>query len=116
MLGQLPTLNPGEIERWLLSAAAVAGFVLLVMKLFPRRDAEYVRREEFRHFRMAVEQDLGGLRDRIDSRHLGVIESIEKLQNSLQTEAERRDASLHRRLGQVESIVARLDERTKRLS
>jgi hypothetical protein len=118
LAAQLPALDPGELEHWIASAVVVGGAVALGMKLFGRRnnqmEVEFVRQEEFRQFRMAVEHDLGGLRDRIDSRHLAVIETIEQLKTSLLSEAERRDAVLHRRLSDLEAGVARLDERTKR--
>jgi hypothetical protein len=116
MIGQLPSLAPGELERWLASAVAVGGVVLLGMKLVPRRlDGQFVTKDEFRQFRTAVEHDLGGLRDRIDSRHLDVIKSIDDLKVSLLADAERRGENLHKRLTAVESGVAVLHERTKRV-
>ena len=112
---QLPQLPPGELERWLASAAAVGGLALLWLRLTGRKPANaFVSREEFREFRASVEAELSGLRERIDSRHLAVIENLEKVQASLLSDAERRAASLHRRLGDVEAGLARLDERTKR--
>ena len=114
IIGQLPALAPGEIERWIASAVAVGGVGLLVMKLMPRRlDGQFVTKEEFRQFRTAVEHDLGGLRDRIDSRHLDVIKGLEELKVSLLADAERRGEQLSKRLAFVESGVAVLNERTK---
>ena len=114
LIGQLPALAPGEIERWIASAVAVGGVGLLVMKLMPRRlDGQFVTKEEFRQFRTAVEHDLGGLRDRIDSRHLDVIKGLEELKVSLLADAERRGGILQKRLAMVESGVAVLNERTK---
>ncbi|RPJ19251.1 MAG: hypothetical protein EHM35_20885 [Planctomycetaceae bacterium] len=114
MLSQLPQLAPGELERWLASASVVGGLALLWLKLKGRTGpGEYVTRPEWREFRTSVERDLTALRDRVDSRHLGVLESIEKLQASLHSENERRDAALHRRLADMEAGLARLDERTK---
>ncbi len=116
MIAQFPSLAPGEIERWLLSALAVGTVVVVGLKLFVRKpplEAEFVTKEEFRAFRTAVEHDLGGLRDRIDSRHLAVIESLEQMKASLLSEGERRAASLHRRLNDMEAGLARVDERTK---
>lgn len=118
MMAQLPQLEPGELEHWIASAVVVGGAVALGLKLFGKRngngEGQFVRQEEFRQFRTAVEHDLGGLRDRIDSRHLGVIESIDQLKSSLLAEAARRDAVLHGRLSDLEAGVARLDERTRR--
>jgi hypothetical protein len=114
LLGQLPALQPGELEKWLASAMAVAAIGLATMKLSGKRFSDFVTREEHRLFRVAVEGEISSLRDRIDSRHLAVVERIEALQNSLGTEAERRDAALHRRLGEIEAGLARLDEPTRR--
>jgi len=113
LLSQLPQLPPGAIESWLLAAAAVALIAGAFLKLLPRRTAaaaeEFVSREEFRLFRAAVERDLGGLRDRIDSRHLNVIEAIDKLRADLLKDEHERQA----RLSAIEAALARLDERTK---
>ncbi len=117
MIAQFPPLQPGELERWLASAVAVAGVVIVVLKLIPRRTTnpdEFVRQEEFRQFRTSVERELGGLRDRIDSRHLAILESIETLKAALLAESERRDTALQKRLSHIESNLARLDERTKK--
>ena len=114
-LAQIPTLPAGAMENWLISAAAVAVLVSLGIRLFVRRpslESEFVTKEEFRIFRAAVERDLGGLRDRIDSRHLNVIEHLEKLRVDLLADGERRSVALQSRLNDVEAGLARLDERT----
>jgi hypothetical protein len=116
MLAQFPTLPPGAIETWLLCALAVASIVAIGVKLFIRKtplEAEFVSKEEFRIFRAAVERDLGGLRDRIDSRHLAILEALDKLRNDLLADAERRAIAIHKRLNDAESALARVDERTR---
>ncbi len=113
---QLPTLPPGSIETWLLCAVAVGAIAALAVKLFVRKtplEAEFVTKEEFRIFRAAVERDLSGLRDRIDSRHLAILEALDKLRTDLLSDADRRSVALHKRLNDAESTLARLDERTK---
>ena len=118
MFLQFPTLPAGAIETWLLCALAVGTIVAIGVKLFIRKtplEAEFVTKEEFRIFRAAVERDLGGLRDRIDSRHLGIIEALDKLRADLLADAERRAISIHKRLNEAESTLARVDERTKHL-
>jgi hypothetical protein len=115
-VSQLPPLSPGQLETWLLCAVAVAGAVALSMKLFVRRpslEAEFVTKEEFRSFRASVEQDLNGLRDRIDSRHVAVIQSLEQVKGALLADGERRAAALHVRLNEMEAGLARVDERTR---
>lgn len=112
----MPTLPPGSLEAWLLSAVAVAGIVALGIKLFVRKPSlqeEFVSQDEFKLFRAAVERDLGGLRDRIDSRHLAILEALDKLRLDLLADAERRYGSIQLRLGQMEAGLARLDERTR---
>jgi hypothetical protein len=100
MLAQFPSLTAGQLEVWLVCAAALVGLGVGVKLLVARRpglEAEFVTKSEFREFRTSVEQDLNGLRDRIDSRHLAVLQSIEGLKSSVLAE------------------VARLDERSRRM-
>ena len=115
MISQLPPLANGDLEKWLLGAAGAASlYVLFRAAGFLRGKAEeFVRQEEFRLFRTSVEQELGGLRDRIDSRHLAVVEKLEGLGNTLLHETAKNTETLQNRLAQVESVVARLDERTR---
>jgi hypothetical protein len=118
MFAQFPTLPSGAIETWLLCALAVGTIVATIIKLFVRKTAletEFVTKEEFRIFRAAVERDLGGLRDRIDSRHLAILEALDKLRVDLMADAERRAVAIHNRLNEAEATLARVDERTKHL-
>src|SRR5213592_2243358 len=96
MLMQIPTSAPGQLENWLIPAAAVASMALLFRKLFPRKrsDDEFVTRSELHH-------ELNAIRDKIDARFLALHQKIETL-----------GGTLHERLTKLESAVARLDERT----
>src|SRR5438552_11926853 len=97
MLMQLPTPAPGQLENWLIPAAAVASMALLFRKLFPRKRSDaFVTRSELHHEHNAI-------RDKIDARFLALSEKIETL-----------GATIHERLTQLESAVARLDERTRK--
>jgi hypothetical protein len=98
MLMQIPTPAPGQLENWLIPAAAVASMALLFRKLFPRKRTEeaFVTRSELHH-------ELNAIRDKIDARFLALSEKIEQL-----------GATLHERLTKLESAVARLDERTRK--
>jgi hypothetical protein len=116
MLGQIPNPTTGAIESWVITAAAVASLVLLGKKLFIRKpafEAEFVTKEEFRTFRESVERDLNGLRDKIDARFLNLGEKMEEMKMELLIAGERRGGSLHRRINELESGLARVDERTK---
>jgi hypothetical protein len=97
MFMQLPSPPPGEIEHWLLPAAAVLSIAALVKKVFPRRrtDNEFVTKAELHH-------ELNTVRDKIDARFLTLTEKIESL-----------GTSIHTRLNQLDSGLARVDERTK---
>jgi chromosome segregation ATPase len=117
MLAQIPTPAHGAIESWLITAAAIASLVLLGKKLFIRKpplEAEFVSKAEFRAFRENVQHELDGLRDKIDARFLNLTEKIEEMKGELLAAGERRGNSIHRRISDLESGVARLDERTKR--
>jgi hypothetical protein len=93
MLAQLPTLAPGQLENWLISAAAALSVAALVKKLLPqkRRDSDLVTREELHH-------ELNTIRDRLDA-------LSEKIERAL--------SALHDRLSSLEAAVARLDERSR---
>ncbi len=114
LFGQLPSVAVGDVERWIASAAVVGGAVLLFTRLTGRKlGTDCVLRKECAVCRSSLTDDMTALRDRIDSRHLSLLEAIEKVQASLLSEAERRDAVLHRRLAEREAGLARLDERTR---
>jgi hypothetical protein len=116
MFSQIPNPPNGAIESWLITAAAVASLVLLGKKLFIRKppiEAEFVSKAEFRTFRESVERDLNGLRDKIDARFLTLAEKIEGMKMELLVAGERRGSSIHRRINELESGLARVDERTK---
>ena len=99
MLLQLPTPAPGQLENWLIPAAAVASMALLFRKLFPRKrsDDAFVTRSELHH-------ELNAIRDKIDARFLALSERIESL-----------ETTLHENMTDIKAALARLDERTKNL-
>jgi len=95
---QLPAPAPGQLENWLIPAVAVLSVAALVKKVFPRRrsDDEFVTKSEFHH-------ELSAIRDKIDARFLALSEKVEHL-----------GTTIHEKLTNIESAVARLDERTKK--
>ncbi len=98
-LSQIPTPPAGSIENWLLSFAAVASVAVLVKKLFTRKspvESEFVTKTEFHH-------ELATVRDKIDARFHSLSEKMDHVGDSL-----------HTRLNQLESGLARVDERTKK--
>jgi len=116
MFSQIPLPPAGAIESWLLSAAAVIAMIALGKKLFVRKppiEAEFVSKAEFRLFRENVERDINSLRDKIDARFLSLGEKMEEMKSELLTAGERRAGSIHRRINELESGLARVDERTK---
>src|SRR5437870_4756666 len=98
MFAQIPTTAPGQLENWLIPAAAVASMALLFKKLFPgKRNADaFATKTDLHH-------ELNTVRDKIDARFLSLSEKIEHL-----------GTTLHEKLTAVESALARLDERTKK--
>jgi hypothetical protein len=100
MFSQIPTPAPGTIESWLISAAAIGSIFLIFKKLLARKtpgDTAFVTRTEFH-------TELTAVRDKIDARHLATIEKIDAL-----------GATITPRLTQIETALARVDERTKTL-
>ena len=107
---QLASPPTGAIENWLLSAAAIASMALLAKKLFASKrpgECQFVTKTEFH-------QELGTLRDKIDARFLTLVEKLDETKGELLTAAEHRATATDRRLTNIESTLARLDERTKR--
>ena len=97
---QLATPSANNFAQWLLSAVAALSIVALA-KQFMRKtpiEAEFLTKKEFNEFRDKVDTNFNSLRDRIDHSH-GALAA--KLDN------------INTRLGDVNSLVARLDERTK---
>jgi hypothetical protein len=116
MFSQIPSPPAGAIEAWLTSAAAVVAMIALGKKLFVRKppiEAEFVSKAEFRHFRENVQREVNSLRDKIDARFLNLGEKIEEMKTELLTAGERRGSSIHRRINELESGLARVDERTR---
>jgi hypothetical protein len=104
LLAQIPLPAPGAIETFLLSAAAVGSMVLLGKKLFPakRTGADLITRAE-------LHNELTAVHDKIDARFLALSEKIDHLGETIHG----RLTQVELRLSQVESGLARLDERTK---
>src|SRR5207302_7132502 len=98
MFSQLPNLQPGAIENWLLPAVAVLSIAALIKKVFPRKrsDDELVSKTELHH-------ELNTIRDKIDARFLTLSEKLDHL-----------GTSIHDRLNQLDSGLARVDERTRK--
>lgn len=107
-LANLPSPPAGAIENVALALAGIASMVVLGRQLFPRRTPPetLVSRAEFH-------ADLTALRDRIDARFLSVVEKMDLVKADLISAAEQRSGALHKRINELESGLARVDERTK---
>ena len=98
MLAQLPSPAAGEIEHWIIPAAAILSIFAMWKKVFPprRSDEAFATKAELNH-------EIATVRDKIDARFLTLGEKIETV-----------GTSIHTRLNQLESGLARVDERTKK--
>ena len=120
VLGQFPSLPAGALETWLLCLIALLPAAALAKKLFPRRTPDsaaqngFVARADFERFAESVRQDLTALRDRMDERFLALFGKLDQLKSDLLAAEERRAAAIDQRLNEVESGLARVDERTRR--
>jgi hypothetical protein len=106
---QIPAPPSGAIETWLLSFAAIASIAVLAKKLFVRKarnGPEFVTRTEFHH-------EITDVREKIDRGFLATRDAIDQAKNHLTVSTERQTASIHKRLNDLETLVARVDERTK---
>jgi len=109
LFSQIPSPPSGTIETWLFSFAAVASIAVLAKKLFmpkPRSGPEFVTRTEFHH-------EITDVREKIDRGFLATRDAIDQAKDHLIVSTERQTASIHKRLNDLETLVARVDERTK---
>lgn len=97
----LPTPPPGSIENVAIALGAIASLALIGRKFLPgtKASAEYVSKPEFHDLVERVD----GLRDKIDARFVCLGEKIDRV-----------GESLHTRLNELESGLARVDERTRK--
>jgi len=109
-LAQIPAPPSGAIETWLLSFAAIASIAVLAKKLLAtkqRSGPEFVTRTEFHH-------EMTEVREKIDRGFLATRDAIDQAKGHLTLTVEKQTASIHKRLSDLETLVARVDERTKR--
>ena len=108
LLAQIPAPASGSIENWLLSAAAVASMAVLAKKIFARKpsEPEFVTKTEFH-------QEMKEVREKIEAGFLTTRDTIDQAKGYLILSAERQADSIHLRLNNLESGLARLEERTK---
>ncbi len=92
MISQLPTPAPGDIEKFLITATAILSMTAVGKKFFKRNDSDLVTKAE-----------LNSLGDKLDARLAALAEKVDQLSKSV-----------HERLTELHSNVARLDERTKK--
>jgi hypothetical protein len=88
--------------------ALVTGAAAVAKKYIGRQKPrpEYITRAEFHH-------ELTATRDRIGASYLALADKIELQHNQMLSVLDRQGANFERRLDQLESNLARLDERTK---
>jgi len=96
-LSQLPTPTSGEIERWIIPAAALLSMIGLWKKVFPPRRAD----DQFAT-KVELQQELARLRMEMHGHFLALTEKIDQL-----------TTQMNDRFAKLEAAVARLDERTK---
>jgi hypothetical protein len=91
--------------------AAIAAAAALAKKFLPRPKPkpEYISRAEFH-------DGLDKVRDRIGASYLALADKIELQHNQVLTTLAHQGDTFERRLDQLESNLARLDERTKSTS
>jgi hypothetical protein len=97
MISQLPTPAPGDIEKFLITATAILSMTAVGKKFFApkRNDSDLATKAE-------LQSELNAIREKIDARFVALAEKVDQLSKSV-----------HERLTDLHSNVARLDERTK---
>ena len=104
-------MTPSSIqtEKWAFLTAAVAGALALAKKFLPRSSPpkpEHITRAEFH-------TGMDAVRDRIGASYLALADKIEQQHNQVLTTLDRQGTNFEHRIDQLESNLARLDERTR---
>ena len=92
-----------------IATAAIAGAVAITKKLLPRKTdpkPDYITRAEFH-------QAIDTTRDRIDAGNLAIATKLDANHRDLTIAIERQAATFEHRLDQLETNLARIEERTK---
>ncbi len=92
-----------------IATAVIAALAALAKKFLPAKKSpkpEYISRTEFH-------DGLEKVRDRIGASYLALADKIELQHNQVLTKLDRQGANFERRLDQLETNLARLDERTR---
>ena len=96
-------------EFWAATAAFITGAVLIVKKVLTRKDRpkpDYITRIEFH-------QSMTAVRDRIGASYLAMADKLDANHKEIMSALDRQGAVFERRLDQLETNFARVDERTK---
>jgi hypothetical protein len=100
-------MNPPSATATAILTATIAAAAAIAKKLLPAKKPkpEYISRAEFH-------DGLDRVRDRIGASYLALADKIEQQHNQVLTKLDSQGANFERRLDQLESNLARLDERT----
>ncbi len=112
MFSQIPTPRPASPEAWAAITTAAGAVAVVIKKLMARAKKptpEYITRAEFHH-------RLDTLHSSLSTLHLNSLALADKLDTSHRdtlAALERQSATFERRIDQLETSLARVDERTK---
>ena len=104
----MTSLPTTPTEKWAAIAALAAAAAAVAKKIFTRNKkpkAEYITRLEFH-------QGLDAVRDRISAGYLAISDKLDAKNKELLTALQRQGTAFENRLDQLDSGLARLDERT----
>lgn len=95
---------------------AVVSVVTLALQFRrkPPLEVDFVMKSEFNEFKGAVERRVGKLEEKMDTAFLRLGDKLDDMKGEIMASGERRGATIHERINQIEGQVARVDERTRR--
>ena len=112
MFAQYDVLFTGQM---VFALTALLGLASLGLKVFNRkpRDPQFVNQTEFHESRRDIARELETLRARLDHNFDRLLEKLDEHKTEILASTQSRDRLLHDRLTELQSHLARLDERTK---
>ena len=92
---------------------ALLGLASLGLKVFGRKPDQFVSRAEFVDSRREIARELELLRNRLDDHFERLLQKLDEQKSDILSSTDSRLSSAHDRLNQLQTHLARLDERTK---
>ena len=118
LIADLPAPTSTQLWDFIVPAGAIVGLIVLVKSLIPKPrtpaiEAEFVTKAEFSAEVCRQKAEFERNRGEMKEESKAVLEAVAELRRDVLNAGERRAIAIHERINHIESMMARIDERTK---